>query len=62
MEVTYQVLFQEKTKDQLKNTARVESSNTPGDQDSNIVTIQPPLLKIQKNPDRIPIKRRKGNL
>lgn len=48
MEVTYQVLFQEKTKDQLKNTARVESSNTPGDQDSNIVTIQPPLLKIQK--------------
>lgn len=53
MEVTYQVLFQEKTKDQLKNTARVESSNTPGDQDSNIVTIQPPLLKIQKNPDRI---------
>ncbi len=48
MEVTYQVLFQEKTDDKLKNTAKVESSNTPGDQDVNIVEIQPPLLKIQK--------------
>ncbi len=51
LEISYQVLFEKKIEGAVKNIAVVQSENTPGDQDENIVVLKPPVLKIEKTSD-----------
>lgn len=51
LKITYKVYFKEKIVGEIKNTAVAESDNTLKVQDENIVTLQSPVLDIEKDSD-----------